>query len=77
MIQNGPLGSGPLAAPAAVLIGPLRHFNGVCDIIYDSEHDCCKTYELEHSGQQVPASYRNMEESSSKETAGPRLRPMM
>jgi len=29
-------------------------------VVYDSERDCCKIYEIKHSGQRVPAQYRHL-----------------
>lgn len=29
-------------------------------VVYDNEHDCCKIYEVKHSGQQVPSQYRHL-----------------
>ena len=29
-------------------------------VVYDGERDCCKIYEVKHSGQQVPAQYRHL-----------------
>ena len=29
-------------------------------VVYDKDQDCCKIYEVKHSGQQVPAQYRHL-----------------
>ena len=29
-------------------------------VVYDEEQDCCKIYEVKHSGQQVPAQHRHL-----------------
>jgi len=29
-------------------------------VVYDSKRDCCKIYEIKHSGQRVPAQYRHL-----------------
>ncbi len=29
-------------------------------VVYDNEHDCCKIYEVKHSGQQAPSQYRHL-----------------